>query len=70
MTELYGKTRPAGMFSGGFFDTDDGAIFIEREQPCADVDGRDFLNFAVVTNSKLAGAAADVDVQHNATNFS
>ena len=42
---------------------------IEGEQARADVDGRDFLDFTVVAERQLAGAAADIDIQHDAADF-
>ena len=57
------------MLASGFLDTHDGAVFVEGEQACAYVDGRNFLNLAVITDCKLARAAADVDVQDDAAHF-
>ncbi len=57
------------MLAGGFFDAHDGTVFVEGEQAGADVDGRYFLDFTVVADGELAGAAADVDVQNYATHF-
>ena len=57
------------MLAAGFLDTHDGAVFVEGEQARADVDGGNFLNLAVITDCKLAGAAADIDVQNDAAHF-
>ena len=50
------------MLTTGFFYAHHGAVLIEGEQARADIDGRDFLDLAVVAQGEFAGAAADVDI--------
>src|SRR5206468_9529335 len=53
------------MFPSRVFNADQGAVRVEGDQTRADIDGRNFLYFTIVTDRKLARAAADVDIQHD-----
>src|SRR5262249_61633101 len=69
LTEPKVDTRPPGVLSSGLFNPHNGSVLIKSQQARTDVDGRHFLNFTVVAESQLAGAAADIDIQYDPTGF-
>src|SRR5262249_52748641 len=69
LTEPKVDTRPPGVLSSGLFNPHNGSLLIKSQQTRANVDGRHFLNFTVIAESQLAGAAADIDIQYDPTGF-
>src|SRR5262249_29163102 len=69
LTEPNVDAHPRGMLSSGLFNPDDDSVLIKSQQTRADVGGRHLLNFTVIAESQLAGAAADIDIQDDPAGF-